>query len=129
MHEVAIVEALLDSVQEQLRQSGVSGRVRKIEVVIGKLSGVVPDAFRFAFDVLAPEVFGTPCELLIEEVPAVCLCRNCGEESTLEDLVFFCPRCGHPEITIQGGRELLLQSIELEEPAAESDGSIREAGG
>lgn len=118
MHEVALVEALLESVRDQVAQSGVRGRVRRVEVVIGRLSGVVPEAFRFAFEVLSPDVLGPDCELTIQEVPAVCRCRHCGTETPLEELMPFCPRCGHPDVTIEGGRDLLLQSIELDEDAA-----------
>lgn len=118
MHEVALVEALLQSVCDQVAQSGVRGRVRCVEVVIGRLSGVVPEAFRFAFEVLSPEVLGPGCELTIREAPAMCRCRHCGADTPLEEFTPFCPRCGDSDISIEGGRDLVLQSIELDEEGA-----------
>ncbi|MGB9689451.1 hydrogenase maturation nickel metallochaperone HypA [Thermogutta sp.] len=117
MHEVAIVESLLQSIQEHVRDCGVSGRVRRVEVVIGKLSGVVPEAFRFAFEVLSPDVLGPGCELVVHETAAVCRCRQCGAVSELSEMILFCPRCQSDDVLIEGGRDLLLQSIELDEEA------------
>jgi Zn finger protein HypA/HybF involved in hydrogenase expression len=36
-------------------------------------------------------------------------------KSEIDDLVAQCPCCGSGEITIEGGRELVLQSIEIVE--------------
>jgi hydrogenase nickel incorporation protein HypA/HybF len=115
MHEVALVEALLESVQEHLRDSGIEGRVRRLEVVIGPLSGVVPEAFQFAFEVLSPDRLGPDCELLIRTQPAFCRCQNCGAVEGIVELAYACPRCGSQSIRLEGGRELLLQSIEVDE--------------
>jgi hydrogenase nickel incorporation protein HypA/HybF len=123
MHEVALVEALLESVQEQLRDSGIEGRVRRLEVVIGRLSGVVPEAFQFAFEVLSPDSLGPDCELLIRTQPAFCRCQDCGAVEEIVELVYACPRCGSHSIRLEGGRELLLQSIEVDEERAGGDNS------
>jgi len=121
MHEVALVESLLQSVQEHIHESGVTGQVRRVEVVIGRLSGVVPEAFRFAFEVLSPDVLGPGCELVIHEIPAVCRCRQCGAVSELSEMILYCPRCQSDDVLIEGGRDLLLQSIELDEEAQSGD--------
>ncbi len=115
MHEVALVESLLESVHEQLRDAGVVGRVRRLDVVIGPLSGVVPEAFRFAFEVLSPESLGPNCELVIHTTPARCHCHSCGAVSEIVELTYVCPACGSHEVRLEGGRELLLQSIEVDE--------------
>lgn len=115
MHEVALVESLLESVHEQLRDAGVVGRVRRLDVVIGPLSGVVPEAFRFAFEVLSPESLGPNCELVIHTTPARCRCHSCGVVSEIVEITHVCPACGSQEIRLEGGRELLLQAIEVDE--------------
>lgn len=129
MHEVALVEALLESVHEQLRDSGIVGRVRRLEVVIGPLSGVVPEAFQFAFDVLAPESLGAGCELIIHTKPALCRCRECGAVTELAELSYFCSQCGSQSIQLEGGRELLLQSIEVDEECASEHSSAESVPG
>jgi hydrogenase nickel incorporation protein HypA/HybF len=115
MHELSIVEALIDQVTETLAPVGEHGRVLRIELTIGRLSGVNCDSVRFAFDLLAPGTVVEHADLLIREPKAVCHCQACGAESEIDEIVLDCPKCGSSEIAIQEGRELVLQSIEIEE--------------
>ena len=115
MHELSIVEALIDQVGQELDRAGQPGRVLRLELSIGRLSGVCPDSIRFAFGLIAQ---GTPvedAEVVIEEPKATCHCRACNARTEIDDLVIQCPRCGSGEIAIEGGRELVLQTIEIEE--------------
>ena len=115
MHEVALVQALIEQVENEVRQSGRQGRVSRLELVVGRLSGASPDALRFAVEVLAPGTLIETAQLDITEPCAVCRCRECGVASPIDELVAACPQCHSPSVTIEGGRDLLLQSIELEE--------------
>ena len=115
MHELSIVEALIDQVGRELDRAGQQGRVLRLELSIGRLSGVNCESVRFAFGLLAP---GTPvedAEIVIQEPKAVCHCHACNARTEIDDLVVQCPRCASSDITIEGGRELVLQSIEIEE--------------
>jgi len=116
MHELSIVEALIEQVGRELKRAGQPGPVRQLDLSIGRLSGVHGDSIRFAFGLLAP---GTPLEnatIAIHEPKAVACCRACNARTEIDELVVRCPACGSDEITIEGGRDLLLQSIEVEEP-------------
>jgi len=115
MHEVSIVEALVEQVEGEVRRAGYSGRVVRLNVSIGRLSGVNADSFRFAFEMIAPETILAEARLEIDLQPAQCRCAACGTVSPIEDLVAQCPACASPEIRFEGGRDLMLQSIELEE--------------
>ena len=115
MHEVALVQALIEQVEQEIRRADQRGRVLRLELHVGRLSGASPDALRFAFEVLAPGTLVEQAELAIVEPRAECRCRACGVNTPIEELVVACPQCGSAAITIDGGRELLLQSIQLEE--------------
>ena len=115
MHELSIVEALIEQAQREVKRSGCGGRVVRLDLRIGRLSGVCPDSLRFAWDLLAPETSLAGAELCIAEPPAVCACGDCGARTELEDLASSCPKCGSPNVTIEGGQEMLLQTIELED--------------
>ena len=115
MHELAIVEALIDQVGQELERAGQPGRVLRVELSIGRLSGVLGEAVRFAFGLLTPGTRVEGAELVIQEPKAVCNCRACRTQSEIDDLVVQCPRCASGDISIEGGRDLLLQSIEIEE--------------
>ena len=115
MHELSIVEALIEQVRRELDRAGQSGRVRRLELSIGRLSGVNCDSVRFAFGLLSPGTLVEDAEIAIQEPKAVCHCRACHARTEIDDLAAQCPQCGSAEISIEGGRELLLQSIEIED--------------
>lgn len=115
MHEVSIVEALVGQVEGEVRRAGHLGRIVRLCVTIGRLSGVNADSFRFAFEMLSPGTMLEGAGLEIENRPAVCRCEACGASTPIEDLVAECPRCASPQVMFEGGRELVLESIELEE--------------
>ena len=108
MHELAVTQSVVDAVSE--RVGGV--RVRTVRLDIGPLSGVVPDAVRFCFDVVAA---GTPLEgasLDITQTAGRGRCRDCGRESELTDLIVLCP-CGSADVAVTGGRDLRIESVEV----------------
>jgi hydrogenase nickel incorporation protein HypA/HybF len=115
MHELSIAEALIEQVGEELDRAGHKGPVKRLELAVGRLSGVHCDALRFGFQLLAE---GTPLqgvELSIRQPPAVARCRACGAATEIIEIVIACPQCNNPEIVIEEGRELLLESIEIED--------------
>ena len=115
MHELSIVEALIEQVQREVQRAGQHGRVQRLELSIGRLSGVNTDSIRFAFDLLAANTILAGSEIVIHEPKAVCRCNTCHAETEIDELLPHCPRCSSDDVVIDGGRELLLQSIDLEE--------------
>ncbi|MGQ9573678.1 MAG: hydrogenase maturation nickel metallochaperone HypA [Thermoguttaceae bacterium] len=115
MHEVAIAQALIQQVQSEVRQANAVGLVTRIALRIGRLSGVNADSLRFAFDLLAKGTTLEHARLEIAQPRAVCRCAACGARTQIDDLESCCPQCGAGEVTLEGGRDLLLESIELEE--------------
>ena len=109
MHELAVAEGLVDGVTERLPGQ----RIAAVRVEIGALSGVVPDALRFCFD-LATE--GTPlagAELEISEPEARCDCRDCGRSFEPEDRrILLCP-CGSANVAVTSGQQLLITSVKV----------------
>ena len=115
MHEMSIVQALLEQVQTEVEKSGQSGRVVSLHLVIGRLSGVHVDSIRFGFELLSPGSIAQGAALCIEQPKARCHCAACGAQPEIDEIVVSCPVCGEADIAIRGGQELLLQSIELED--------------
>jgi hydrogenase nickel incorporation protein HypA/HybF len=115
VHELSIVQTLIEQVQGEVERAGVGGRITRVALAIGRLSGVNPDAMRFAFQMLAPGTVVQEAELSIAEPKATCACRHCGARAEVDELLARCPACGSEEVSIEGGRDLLLQSIDVEE--------------
>jgi len=73
---------------------------------------------------LAPDSLGPGCELTIRTKPALCRCRDCSTVVEIGELIYYCPHCGSQSIQLEGGRELLLQSIEVDEESLPGDSSV-----
>lgn len=112
---MSIVQALIEQVEAEVEKSGELGRVVELDLVVGRLSGVHVDSIRFAYEILAPGTILEGSTLRISEPTAYSDCHACGAREAIEELSMYCPRCGSGEIVIDGGRDLMLQSIELEQ--------------
>ncbi len=115
MHELSIVEALIEQVEAEVERAGARGQVARLKLSIGRLSGVNADAVRFAFELLTPGTRLAGAELEIDEPKAVCRCAACGAQTEIEELSLGCPACQAGDITIDGGREMLLETIDVDE--------------
>lgn len=114
MHELSIAAALIDAAQEAARAHG-GGRIVRIRARVGPLSGVVPEALAFAFDVAAADAGCGGAALDIESTPLRVRCDTCNAERVLDDdAALRCPDCGEPTPHVIGGRELELCALELE---------------
>jgi hydrogenase nickel incorporation protein HypA/HybF len=114
---MSIVEALIEQVEAEIEKAGGGeGRVHGLDLVIGRLSGVHVDSIEFAFELLSPGTVVEGAELRVSRPPAVVKCHACASRQPIEEMLMNCPDCGSGEVTIEGGQELLLQSIELEQP-------------
>ena len=112
MHEFSIMQSALETAAQKTAASGAT-RIHRLKVRVGKLSGVVPEALRFAFDGLKDDSLAAGAELEIEEVPAVCWCAHCSAEFETSDLTYKCPRCHQPGGELRRGLELELASLEI----------------
>ena len=65
MHELAIVEGVIDTVTERLPDA----KITCVRLEIGALSGVVPDALRFSFELATEGTNLQGAGLEIAEVP------------------------------------------------------------
>lgn len=110
MHELSIANALL---QIALRNAD-GRRVARVEVSVGHLRQVVPDALVFAFGLCAEGTAAEGAELVLSEVPAHGRCRGCGAETPLAEFPWACSRCGGGDIELTGGEELQVEALELE---------------
>jgi len=113
MHEVSIMTEALRLAEDAAR-SAEATRVRKLRLRVGSLSGVVPDALRFAFDVVRQNTLAADATLEIETVTAACWCVTCQAEFECADFFNECPRCNEPAGDLRRGREMEIADVEVE---------------
>jgi len=120
MHELAIAQAIVDIAVGHAR-----GRpVARVEVRVGHLRQVVPDALAFSFELVAQGTVAQAAELVLEEVPPAGRCRTCGAQGPLDALPLRCAACGGWDVDVTAGEELLVDAIEIEEETAMSEAVV-----
>ena len=118
MHELSIAEAIVAIASRHAD----GARVERVEVKVGHLRQVVPDALAFAFELVTTATPLDGAELALEEVPAAGRCRACGAETDFLELPLACGACGGFDIELLRGEELLVDALVLEREGVSSSG-------
>jgi hydrogenase nickel incorporation protein HypA/HybF len=113
MHEQSIVESLLALALKNAEKAKAS-KILRIYLVVGELSGVLEEAVNFYFGFLSRDTIAAQASLFFMHTPAQLRCRNCNTVFLLEKLDFHCPNCKEQQVEIISGRELYIDSMEVE---------------
>lgn len=113
MHELSLISAVFDLLEEKAREHGAT-RVSRVVLKVGVLSGAVPDLLVSAFETFGKGTLAEGARLEIVQVPLKLRCPDCGSESVREEMDFSCAGCGSRRVEIVEGRELFVEQIELE---------------
>jgi hydrogenase nickel incorporation protein HypA/HybF len=108
MHELAITESIVAAVREKLGDTP----IRRVCVEVGQLSGVVPDALLFSFEVATDGTSLDGAELDVIPIPGQARCRDCAARFDTDDLLTLCA-CGSADVEVLGGRELRIREVEV----------------
>jgi hydrogenase nickel incorporation protein HypA/HybF len=108
VHELAVMQGVVDQVTGRLGET----RVTAVHLTIGKLSGVVPAAIRFCFELATAGTTMDGAELEIDEPGGRASCRTCGLEFGLDYPILLCP-CGSADVRVIGGEEMLIKLVRV----------------
>lgn len=110
MHEISIMQNTLDLAIAQARQSEAT-KINCLTLNIGELSGVIPEALEFAFEVLIQDTIAQTARLEIKTIPVTCYCSQCDRNFQPDSYIYECPECRQISSNIVKGRELELVSL------------------
>jgi hydrogenase nickel incorporation protein HypA/HybF len=110
MHELSITRNIVAIVDE----AAAGRRVCRVTLDIGRLSGVMDDAVRFCFPIVAEGTALAGATLDINLIDGRAKCSDCDAEFSANTLFTPCP-CGSRETIRLAGEELLVKTMELEE--------------
>jgi len=117
MHELSIVASIVDSVTESLAPYP-GARVKEVRLKVGALASVVQESLDFCYGIGTEGTALEGSKLVVEVLPVVLHCEPCGRDVTLGGVQSFrCPICGEPSMDMRQGRELDIDSIEIEDEA------------
>ncbi len=125
MHELGITRNIIAIVAEH----AAGRKVRRVSLDIGRLSGVMSEAIRFSFDVVADGTCLEGARLDIRDVEGLGRCRQCGVEFATPALYTPCA-CGCRDVERVAGEELKVREFEFDTEVAsasrsDADGATR----
>ena len=113
MHEFSIVNALLEMCDKNAQEHNAT-KITRVEIKVGKLSGVEAHLLETAFNTFKEETVCDGAEFVMHLQDVVIRCHSCHEESTLSKNELMCPSCGGNDVSIIDGEEMYLMRLEME---------------
>ena len=112
MHELTLVEALLDILDEEKRRRGFE-RLKRIKLEIGRFSCVDADAIIYAFEITTRGSWLDGVAVEVDRPPGVVECLDCGATAQVDDRLAVCPKCQGQRLQPVGGDEMKIVEIEI----------------
>lgn len=121
MHELGIMTGVMDAVTKSAHDAG-ADKVLKVTLSVGEMTECIQDALEFAFEALTEDdPFVRDAELTINMIKPKSRCLECGAEFEHDRFHVFCPECDSFATELLAGRELQIDSIEVDIPDDEEE--------
>lgn len=115
MHELGIMTGVMEAVDASAREAGAT-RVLKVSLSVGEMTEAIEDALQFAFEALSEGTLCEGAELEITMIRPKSRCLECGAEFEHDRFHMFCPSCDGFATELIAGREMQIDSIEVDIP-------------
>jgi hydrogenase nickel incorporation protein HypA/HybF len=115
MHEMGIVQSIMTILEQQALLHN-ARKIVRVSLEFGALTAVLPEAVRFAFQILSKGTIAEGAELDITIILVKVRCYDCSKEHVLETYQPFCPSCHSGALQIIEGRdEMRIASMEVDD--------------
>ena len=122
MHEMGIVLHLAKTLDELAEEQHIT-KIGSVTLQVGEVSGILTDLFEEAWDYFKKRhPILQDSRLILETIPAVTYCTNCGGQYETVKYGKTCPYCKSGETYLLYGNECVIKEIEAET----EDGEERE---
>ena len=113
MHEMALVESVLQILEEQAIEQDFK-LVKTVWLEVGALSHVEPEALKFCFDAVVCDSLADGAKLEILRTPGKAWCYYCDDFVEVSSALDACATCGKYEMRMTGGDEMRVHKLEVE---------------
>jgi hydrogenase nickel incorporation protein HypA/HybF len=115
MHELQVTERILNIVINHAQKNNVT-KVMSISLRVGELSDLENEWIQHYFDYLAKDSVAAGAKLVIERVPVVMRCDECGhsfEVNIKEIKEIQCTECESKTCTLVSGKDYYIKDMEV----------------
>ncbi|MFO7946899.1 MAG: hydrogenase maturation nickel metallochaperone HypA [Armatimonadota bacterium] len=113
MHEYSIAERIVRILKDVAEAH--EGRVQSATVAVGPLTMIVPELLYDAWERVTEDTQFEDTALVIEHVPVVAVCEECGHETQSREPFVKCENCGSMHLKLRSGHVLQVTTAEIEE--------------
>ena len=113
LHELGLTQNIIDLAIEHAARENASS-ILSITVEIGTISGVIPEAVEFAFDVCSKGTIAEGASLEIHHIAGQGHCLDCDQHSMLDAPTPVCPQCGSLSLEITKCQEMKFTEMEID---------------
>jgi hydrogenase nickel incorporation protein HypA/HybF len=121
MHEMGITQGILTASVEAAEKAHATC-INEIRITVGDMTDVVEDALQFAFEVLREGTMAEGATLAVMHVAPKSRCTQCDTEFSHDRWNLLCPSCGTFLCEVVEGRELRIDSIDIDTDDIEEQG-------
>ena len=116
MHELTLLYGVVDKVGKVVEENGLD-HVDAIVIEVGEATSVIPEFLQDGYSVISDDFdFLRGSELIIDVIPAIGRCRNCGREFPVAANRGLCPECGSFDKDITEGTDFYIKEVRIMEP-------------
>ena len=114
MHELGVTFHIMDQLEKVAQENDVE-RVRKVVLELGEVATVIESYLQSCWTWAAKKrpLFEN-AELIVETLPAVTYCEDCGKTYPTVEHGKTCPFCGSGQTYLLHGNEFNIKEIEVE---------------
>lgn len=113
MHELSIAYNIIEIVTVKASENN-AANVNEIEIDIGEISGVVPEALETAMEFAKKDSVAKNAKVIINQIKSEAICNNCKKVFIPFDIISSCPNCNSFDVNFVKGTEMRVKSINIE---------------
>ncbi len=113
MHEMSIAINIIDIALKAAKQEEAQ-RINSIQVEIGALAGVIPEALTFCFSEAQKNTMAARAQIDFVLTPAKAFCAACNHRFPAFERAVPCPVCGDMVVQMSGGTALKVTKINID---------------
>jgi hydrogenase nickel incorporation protein HypA/HybF len=114
MHEMSLALSIVEQTREAATREG-AVRILEVEIEVGCLAGVLADSLQFCLEAVGKDDGLADTIFRITEVGATGNCRVCAATFPADSFLVLCPSCASDDVSLNGGRELKIRSLTIED--------------